>query len=99
MFKPNHTKNSINSFFPTAFLGVAGTSFRIIGSINTIMDHPAYDYKHAVMRSGQDRRNMCSMFEYLHPSWWQQQGDTKDKRQRQKVQTTDQYNNRTQWEP
>jgi hypothetical protein len=44
-----------------------GTSFRI-GAMNTIMDHPAGDYKHAVMRSGQDHRNVCSMFEYLHAS-------------------------------
>ena len=44
-----------------------GTPF-CTGAMNTVMDHPAGDYKHAVMRSDQDYRNVCSTFEYLHAS-------------------------------
>jgi hypothetical protein len=44
-----------------------GTGFRT-GAINTIIDHPLCDYKHAVMRSGHDNRNICSVFEYMYAS-------------------------------
>lgn len=42
-----------------------GTSFRT-GSINTVMANYYCEVKHAVMRSGHDHTNICSVFEYMH---------------------------------
>lgn len=42
-----------------------GTGFRI-GSINNIVRHPNCGVEHAVMRSGHDHTNICSVFEYLY---------------------------------
>jgi hypothetical protein len=59
------TDNNCSPSVPGLTNDYTGTGFRI-GSINTILGHPSCDIKHAVMRSGHDHKNACSVFEYMY---------------------------------